>query len=651
MKFGCVRDHINSALRSMAPPEKILPSEYAEKNLRISEENKIPGPIRFKNAPYQVEPLDMLVNPECNKITLMWGAQLGKTTLISCGQAFFIDHDPQSQMLLFPTRDDLDVWIETKFDPMVKANDVVSQKLAAPRSRGKKAIDNRKMKSYPGGFLFFAWAGSANTQRSRSAPKIWCDEVDAYADGKEGNPVKLADKRSATFGDNRMLFRTSTPTLKDQSEIEKAFLAGDQRRFHCPCPHCGQEQTLKFKNLLWETDEEGELIKSSVKYQCENASCKGYISNSQKLAMVRKGRWIAAKKFRGHASYHLNELYSPFVRFSKIVEDYIEAVRDEDLQAFYNTSLAETYEIVGEQLDENALAARVEAYTAEAPTGVLSITMGVDVQHDRLEAEVVGWGLGVESWGLDYQVMWGDTSLDPDDELSPWYALDEYLQRTFVCGDGSVHKISTVCVDSSDQTDVVYNYCRRRAHRRVYAIKGISGWGRPIVSAPSKKKIKKTDKPCNMFPVGVDPAKLEVQSKFLKEEKGPGYCHIPNKYDKEWFLQISAEKLVKEIVKGKAKYYWKQERKRNEALDCRVYALAALYLLSPDPLRFLKRRAVLHKKKIVEPEKTPDETEKKPDKSNAHKSKVSDQKPKKVYKWRRRSPKSRANSERDRPST
>lgn len=631
MKYGCTQDALDRALRKLAPPDHMTPSEYAEKNLSISAENAIPGPIRFKNVPYQKEPLDMLASPGCYQVSLMWGAQCGKTTIVNCGQAYFMDHDPQSQICLFPTKDDLEFWLETKFDPMIQANDHLASLLRTPRASGKKAVDNKKMKSYPGGFLMFAWAGSANTMRQKSAPKIFCDEVDGYTRTKEGDPLKLIRKRSQTFGPRRMMLVTSTPTLKYSSLIEASYLEGDQRQYYIECPHCQTHQTLKFGQIKYDLDDEKELLRESCYYQCESKNCRGKITDSMKKGLVRKGYWKAKRKFRGHASYHLNELYSPFSSFSGIVYDYLQAVKDDDEQSFRNTSLAETWELVGMELDQNKLLQRKESFKAEVPLGSLVLTMGVDVQHDRLEWEVVSWGEGMESWSVDYQVIWGDTSLADDDEDGPWFAMDEYLETVFQGEDGSLFKISTICVDSSDQTSRVYNYCRRRAGRRVHAIKGKGGWDRPIVAAPTKQKTKK-GKPCDLFTLGTDQLKREIHTKFNVEKKGRGYCHVPETRDVEWFEQLTAEKLVKEKKGSSVKIYWKQTRARNEALDCRQYATAGLYILAQDPLRFLKRRAKVHERRLDKMEKTPEDT--KTIKANRKPIKQPRIKPKKVRTWK-----------------
>ena len=194
---------IRAAKEFLRPPPDLTPAEWAETNIKIPLGNAIPGYIRFDNAPYQREPLDLFADPSVERITLMWGAQLGKTQLINCAIGFFIEHDPSSQLMMQPSQGDLHTWLETKLNPMVDANPVLNDRIAKPRSR--EGVNNQAMKSYPGGFLMFAWAGSPRTMRGRSAPKIYCDEVDGYEYTAEGHPVNPVSYTHLTLPTKRIV--------------------------------------------------------------------------------------------------------------------------------------------------------------------------------------------------------------------------------------------------------------------------------------------------------------------------------------------------------------------------------------------------------------------------------------------------------------
>ena len=582
---------IRKASQHLRPPPNLKPSEWAEANVRIPIGNAVPGLIRFDNAPYQREPLDMTANPSCNRITLQWGAQVGKTMLALCAQAYRIVQNPSSQMMCQPSQGDLTTWLETKFTPLVDSNEQLQELLAKPR--GRDGVNNQRMKSYPGGFLMFSWSGSPKTMRGRSAPFIVCDETDGYDRTSEGHPVSLLFQRAATFGDQRLLLEISTPTFKGASWIESAFEQGDQRRFHVACPHCHEHQHLKWSNVTWTKDADGLHLPETARYACEH--CGALWNDGERIAAIRNAErlgagWKAAKPFRGHASYHLNEMYSTFRRLGDIVQSFLDKQAANDLQTFVNVSLAETWEEQGEQVNSTGLMQRVEKYRAQVPAGGLFLTAGIDMQQDRLEVETVAWGLGDESWSVDYHVLWGDP-LHGD----VWNDLDDYLAQTFAHQSGAQLPISGACLDTGGNqgyTQAAYEYAKGKQGRKLFAIKGAGGWGRPIVTAPSRKKTGRGQRPVDLFMVGVDEAKLVISKRLGITQIGPGYCHFPDSREPEWFHQLTAEKLVTKFIKGFAVREWHQTRDRNEALDCRVYAYAALKILNPNLKRLADRLKV-----------------------------------------------------------
>ncbi len=566
---------------ALKPPQRLKPSDWAEQNIYISPDNARPGPINFDNASYQREPLNMTADPSCRRITLKWSAQVGKTLLALCAQGYRIAHLPTSQMMMQPSEGDLKTWLETKFNPLVEHNHSLNALIAKPR--GREGVNNQKMKSYPGGFLMFSWSGSSNTMRGRSAPFIVCDETDGYELTGEGHPVNLLLKRSTTFGDQRKLLEISTPTIKGESWIDAAFEAGDQRYYYVPCPHCQHHQTLKWRNVVWNKDDQGNHLPETAGYACEE--CGVIWSNAERVMAIRKAEsvgagWKAEKPYRGHASYHISELYSLMVTLEQTVISFLDAKATNDLQSFINTALAETWEEECEKVDCADLQERAETYAAEVPAGGVYLTSGIDMQENRLEVETVAWGLGEESWSIDYRVLWGDP-LQGD----VWDDLDEYLEQTFQHESGAQLAISSACLDtggSSGYTQCAYEYLRTRKGRKLFGIKGMPGWGRPIVAKPSKSR-SKHQRPIDLFPVGVDEGKLMVMRRWGIQNEGPGYCHFPSERQEDWFKQITSEKLLTKFLKGHPKREWhKNSGDRNEGLDCRVYALAALKIMNPN---------------------------------------------------------------------
>ena len=570
----------SEVLKDFAPPPDLAPSDWAEQSVYIPVGNAVPGLIDFDNAPYQREPLDMTADADCSRVTLMWGAQVGKTTLALCAQAYRIAQNPQSQIMMQPSQGDLHTWLETKFNPMVDANKELQDRIAKPRSR--EGVNNQSMKSYPGGFLMFSWSGSPKTMRGRSAPFIVCDETDGYDRTHEGHPVGLLWQRAATFGDQRLLMEISTPTLKGASWIESAFEQGDQRRFHVPCPHCGAMQPLHWKNVIWEKAEDGTALPETAVYKCDahdpetgEVSCGRGWTDNERIAAIRKGAWVASKPFKGHASYHLNELYSCFRKLEDIVQSFIDKKAAGDLQTFVNVSLAETWEERGDAktTDAETLLTRREAYPAPLPQGVGLLTAGVDVQDNRLECEVVGWGLDEESWGVDFKVFVGDPA-QPD----VWDQLDEFLQTRWPREDGRTFSIEAAAVDTQGHhSQSAYAFCRKLIGRRVWAIRGKSETsGRRSPVWPRKPTMRNKGR-VPLYEVGTQSAKDMISRRLALEEPGPGYSHFPATYDSEFFAQLTAERPVLKMVSGQRFFVWENPKgRRNEALDCRVYAYAAL---------------------------------------------------------------------------
>lgn len=572
---------IRSAQAHLRPPPDLKPSEWAEENVRIPIGNAIPGLIRFDNAPYQREPIDMTMDPSCYRVTLQWGAQVGKTTVALCAQGYRIAQNPTSQMMMQPSEGDLKTWLETKFNPLVDENAVLSNLLATPR--GREGVNNQKMKSYPGGFIMFSWSGSPKTMRGRSAPFIVCDETDGYDRTNEGHPVSLLWQRAATFGDQRSLLEISTPIFKDTSHIENSFENGDKRRFFVACPHCGTHQHLEWEYVVWDKSEDGEHLPETAAYACRD--CGVHWNDGERIAAIRVaesrgGGWRAEKPFKGHASYHLNELYSCFRKLRDIVQSFLEKKSSGDLQTFINVSLAQTWEEPSEKLESQALMGRACAFPAQVPARGVCLTAGIDMQEDRLEVETVAWGLGEESWSVDYKVLWGDP-LHPD----VWADLDDYLAQSFAHESGAELPISGACLDtggSKGYTQAAYDYAKGKTGRRLFAVKGAGGWGMPIVSAPSRKRTGRGQRKVDLFIVGADEAKLVVMRRLQLEAPGPGYCHFPDTRDPEWFNQLTAERLKLKYIRGVPIREWHQTRDRNEALDCRVYATAALKIINPN---------------------------------------------------------------------
>jgi len=557
----------DSFSRALKPPPKLTVSEWADMYRQLSSESSAEaGRWSTSRAEYQRGMMDAVSDPMIETVVLMTAAQVGKTELINNVVGFHIHQDPAPMLVVQPTLEMAQTWSKDRLAPAIRDTAVLAERIADPRARDSGNTTLHKV--FPGGHVTACGANSPSSLASRPCRVILCDEVDRYpiSAGSEGDPVGLAKRRSATFW-NRKIILVSTPTDKGASRIEQAFAESDQRRYFVKCVDCGEHQTLKWSNVRWEHDRP-----ATACYVCEH--CGSLWDDAQRFRAIRYGEWRATAAGDGKtAGFHLSALYSPWTPLEDSVRDFLASKRDPmRLKTWVNTFLGETWEEQGEQLDEYDLLNRREDWGDELPEEVLLLTAGVDVQDDRIEYEVIGWGRGEESWSIEYGTLYGDPSTT---EL--WARLDGVLQKTRSHPISGEMVVRASCVDSGGHyTQQVYNYCRLRAGKRVFAVKGIGGEGKPIVGRPTKNNIGKI----NLFPIGVDTAKELVYSRLKMTEEGEGYCHFPLDRGEEYFRMLTAERKVTRYFKGRPRQEWMKIRNRNEALDCRVYGLAALGILN-----------------------------------------------------------------------
>ena len=548
-------------------------TEWADKHRFLSSvSSSEPGKWKTERTPYLKEIMDCLspTHP-CEKVVFMKGAQVGGTECGNNWMGFCICNAPGPMLIVNPTTETAKRTSRMRIDPAIENCPALREKIKSPRSRDSG--NTMLMKEFPGGILIMTGANSPVGLRSLPVRYLFLDEVDGFPDeaGTEGDPVDLAVQRTATFN-NRKIFVVSTPTIKDASRIEQAFLEGDQRYFYVPCPHCGHYQVLRWRNVIFDPKNLTEAV-----YKCEE--CEAIWHDYQKELILKKGRWIPTNPDAnpGVVSFHLSSLYSPhgWTSWTSIAREFLDSKDDPSrLQVWTNTKLAETWEdMAGQQIDPTSLMVRREKWGPELPRQVVILTCGVDVQDNRLELEIVGWGRGEESWSIDYHVLYGDPSTP---EL--WAQLDEVLSRKYPHSkDVPDLPIAATCIDSGGHyTDYVINYCHARRLHGVFAIKGVGGVGKPIWPATASKSYT-TKKP--VYLIGVNDAKdILMRRLHLEDSSGPGIWHFPMDRESDWFEQVTNEVASKKLSKGRLIREWVPRKAgvRTEGLDCRVYAYAAL---------------------------------------------------------------------------
>jgi phage terminase large subunit GpA-like protein len=561
-----------------SPPPRLTVSEWADTKRMLSREYAAePGQWRTSRAPYQRGIMDAFSDFAIEKVVVMSSAQVGKSEILFNVIGYFVDEDPSPILKVRPTTDDAEQWSKTRLAPTIRDTPVLRERFRDPKSRNSG--NTLLIKEFPGGHLTIVGANAPTGLASKAVRVVLCDEVDRFpvSAGTEGDPVAIAEKRTTTFW-NRKIGLFSTPTIKGASRIHTAFEEGDQRYFEVPCAACGFFQRLVWAQLRWEPDRPASAV-----YEC--VSCKTRIREREKLRMLQRGRWRATAVATGPiASFHLNALYSAWARWPELVREFLSSQADlQRLQAFTNTVWGEVWEDKGGGLDPEKLETRKEEYDVEVPAGVAMLTMGVDVQADRLEYLVRGWGAGEESWLVDHDVILGDPEIRRGMPHSPWDQLDQVRRQDWTTPSGKPMRIAATCVDSGYQTDAVYDYCRPLYGQRVFAVKGSSTPGRPIV--PRRPSVNNKGK-VRLFELGTEAAKDVIYSRLRMVIPGPQFMHLPTWTTGAYFEQITAERTKRRQVAGRwIRRYELPRGRRSETLDCEVYALAGLRLTPMSPVQ------------------------------------------------------------------
>jgi len=581
--------------RGMRPDADLTVSQWADAHRMLgSRASAEPGRYRTSRTPYMREIMDALSpSSAVQRIVFMKAAQVGATEAGNNWIGFAIHQAPGPMLAVQPTVELAKRNSRQRIDPLIEESPELRERVKPARSRD--AGNTMLSKEFAGGILIMTGANSAVGLRSTPARYIFLDEVDAYpaSADDEGDPVSLAEARSLTFAHRRKIFLVSTPTIRGLSRIEREYETSDQRRFFVPCPHCSQFQWLKFERLRWDKGHP-----EAAAYHCEG--CERAIAEHHKTALLEAGEWraTAVAADPGTVGYHLSALYSPigWLSWERIVRAW-EAAQgsDEAIRAFKNTILGETWVETGEAPDWSRLYDRREAWKPGiVPAGGLFLTAGADVQKDRIEVDVWAWGRGGTSWLVDHIVIEGGP-----DHQGAWVELTKLLDRTWAHQYGAYLRLAKLAIDTGYEAPAVYGWSRRQGVAQVAPVKGVEGFNRSSpVSGPTYVDVtdagKRLRRGARLWTVAVSTFKAETYRHLglprpTKEELAegathpPGTVHLPDWVDSEWLKQLVAEELVTVRTKrGFARLEWQKLRERNEALDCRVYARAAAWIIGAD---------------------------------------------------------------------
>jgi len=583
-EFDTTANAFVSLFRILSPPPDLKVWQWAEKyRIMSSLETSSPGPWDNKRTPYLVEIMERLTDSTVSKIVFLAARQMGKSTVFLNYLGYLIMMNPTSVIIIQPTGELAEKFSKTRVANMFR--DTPCLKGLVPDDKSRDSDNKITYKECKGMLLMLTGANSTAGIISMPVPILYFDETDQYPQNlaEQGDVISIAEKMQTNYPNRKSIY-TSTPTNKGDSKIEDIFEKSTKNRWSHKCPKCGEWSQFSWHNLDFE----------SMKMKCP--FCEKLFTRHEWEANSGEygGKWIEENPEAEVVGYHVNALDHPITTWDELVKEFLEAnekAKKGDfslLITFVNSRLAETWEQRGEAVESHMLEERREVYTAELPDGVCVLTMGVDVQDNRLAYEVVGWGLGLESWGIEYAELFGDPRRG-----EVWNRLDDIIAQSWSYKNGKRLRIKRVAVDTGFMTMQVYGFCVARRLKGVVPIKGKGGDKLPLLR-PSKESREK-----GLFIVGVDAIKSDIVSWLKINQAGDGYCHFPkdeddipvNGYDAAYFEMLTAEKRTgKKDKRGFWKYEWtKLAGARNESFDCRVYARAALRILSSKDIYMLKR--------------------------------------------------------------
>jgi len=563
---------LNVAWQAAQPRKALSVSEWADTHRELTgKQAGERGRYRTSRTPLMREIMDCFSsNSRVSDIALMKPSQYGASEAVNNIIGYIMDHAPCPMMVMLPTLEARDSWKVQKLNPLLTETPIIKDLLGGIRSRD--AANRQDLIDFPGGILFLSGGNSPNSYAQKSVRIIILDDFDRFPAevGDEGDVETLADGRTKAFA-RGVRCKISTPTRKDSSLIYRAYLAGDQRRYYVPCPHCGEMQPLE-----WGGKDKGYGIKwneqlTQAWYLCRE--CAAEIYEHHKPRMLEWGRWIAQNPDERKRSYQWSSLYCSIglgPSWLDLVHQWKNSQADTaKLQAFINTQLGEPWEQKLLGIDPTSLLMRLEKYEEKLP-GTYR-TGSADVQKDRLEISFFDWGEGEECWAIDHVIIEGDTAGD-----EPWEELAEVLNSFSPDAFG---------VDTGYNSDQANAFCAKR--KWCFPMKGIEGKGKPLVEDAEARKRRlrhRRKKGFSPYLVGDLAAKALLAQRLALENPGPGYMHFPQTgaFDDEYFEQLTSNKLEPKKVRGHSVLEWKQTRVRNEAYDNWKMALAALRLSGID---------------------------------------------------------------------
>lgn len=600
-------------LTAIKPIKKISVSQWADKFRQLPSEAAEPGKWKTSRAPYTREVMDAFTQNDVHRVVIKSSSQVGKTEILLNIVGRFAHIDPCSIMLIQPTLELAQDFSKARLSRMIQDTKVLTPLFygKSERLKTRDATQTILSKFFIGGRVVLGGANSPAGLAGRPIRIVLCDEVDRFppSAGKEGDPVELAAKRTTTYWNYKIgLF--STPTVENASRIDVEYMLGTQEEWQHQCPNCGEFHALDFRQMQVDYRQtrnkagNKSVIVNSVKWRCPDCGLEfGELEMKNAPQHYEAQNPDAIKN--GIRSFWLNGFSSPWLTWTGIMHEWLEARGDAERESVvYNTRFGLSYALSGYYDDENVFLERREDYNGELPDGVLLLTAAVDVQNNRLEFEIAGWGKAGARWGIVRGLVRGEPN-----NPATWRELDKILDREYSFANGRSLKVARTFVDSGYSTKAVYDYCRKQINRGRFPIKGKGGMGIPLIYTYSYPK----NSGVLLTILGVDDGKQEIMSR-LGVTEGEGYMHFPRDdkifgrrgYDREYFKQLIAEHKVIRRMNGVPYYVWEpvDEKARNESLDLAVYNFACMQTcVGNKPDEFWQKRQELLRDELTRPKK------------------------------------------------
>lgn len=577
--MGAIDTFIRAISEAIQPDGKIAIDEWAEQYRYLPPDSPEPGKWRNARTPYLVDIMrTMSPGSLYREGYLMKGHQLGGS---AAGENFIghaITCAAGNILAVFATLEDAEKWNLSRFEPMREATPELRRRIRDPDQKG--ANNTQRRKKFPGGFMQLIGANRPGGLKSSTMRYVLLEEMDEYAGdiGNQGKPEDLAKKRTSNFGRKAKIFGNSTPTVAGASAIERNYDRGDKRRLMIPCPHCGHRQYFDWRRgMKWVNDDP-----ETVRYACSACGVLGS-ETEWKVGGLDKAEWMAtAKGEPGVASWHLPSLYAPlgWRPWTVLVHEWLVAQKDPvALKAFLNNELAECWEDQSSKLKGKEIKKRAEDYALRTvPKGALRLSMSVDVQGNRIEYEIAGWGRRQTSWVIDYAMIDGDPSQDGPGSV--WERLDKVRRTPILNSYGVPMMVEACAIDTGYFAQAVYNYCSTRQTEGVFAIKSYSEKHKPIIGRGTPQdvtwrgRIKRGG--VLLWMIGADTAKEIIFARLGadgEEQRKPEdrLIRFSRELPDEYYDQLTAEYY------DEKRDQWNKVRARNEALDLKVYNLVAAH--------------------------------------------------------------------------